>query len=63
MELEANQAIGARLIVRGMAEYPTLLEQCKDAPEVVCCAVMAICWRSRRSPWSAPATPRRTRAG
>ena len=35
MELEANQAIGARLIVRGMAEYPTLLEQCKDAPEVV----------------------------
>ncbi|MGB1007951.1 MAG: DNA-processing protein DprA, partial [Thalassobaculaceae bacterium] len=33
-EIEANQAIGARLIVRGMAEYPPLLEQCEDAPAV-----------------------------
>lgn len=33
-ELEANHAIGARVIVRGMAEYPTLLEQCEDAPAV-----------------------------
>ena len=33
-ELEGNHAIGARVIVRGMAEYPTLLEQCEDAPAV-----------------------------
>ena len=33
-ELEANHAIGARVIARGMAEYPTLLEQCEDAPAV-----------------------------
>ena len=33
-ELEANYAIGARVIVLGMAEYPTLLEQCEDATAV-----------------------------
>ena len=33
-EIEANHAIGARLIVRGMAEYPPLLDQCEDAPAV-----------------------------